>query len=273
MEVEQQVLEQLRAYTKHRHVKIVNSGNAAIFAALYIAKQVNAKPFVLIPDQGGWISYKTYPKIFNFEIKEIKTKQGIIDLQHLQEEAETGAALLLPSFAGYAAEHHLFQIAKVCKDSKCLLVEDATGAIGDEKLCNGEFSDIIIGSFGKSKVVDYGFGGFLSTKYSDYFEKAKVVFSFMDADLDYGKLLKKLQGAPVRLQFLLNKAEEIKKDLQGFAVLHQDKRGLNVIVKYKNEEEKQRIIAYCREREYEYLECPKYIRVMEQAISIEVKRL
>ena len=36
---------------------------------------------------------------------------------------------------------------------------------------------------------------------------------------------------------------------------------------------KQRIIDYCNENNLEFTECPRYIRINEPAISIEVKRL
>ena len=36
--------------------------------------------------------------------------------------------------------------------------------------------------------------------------------------------------------------------------------------------EKKELIAYCEKNGYEYTECPRYIRVLENAISIEVKR-
>ena len=45
----QEVLNLLSGYTKHKHVRLVQRGNAAILAALYIVKKINPKPFILIP--------------------------------------------------------------------------------------------------------------------------------------------------------------------------------------------------------------------------------
>ena len=42
---------------------------------------------------------------------------------------------------------------------------------------------------------------------------------------------------------------------------------------HNNDEEKDKIIKYCKENNYEYTLCPRYIRVNENAVSIEVKRL
>ena len=49
--------------------------------------------------------------------------------------------------------------------------------------------------------------------------------------------------------------------------------GINVIVKFNNAEEKLKLIDYCKLYGYEFTLCPRYIRVLEDAISIEVKRL
>ena len=37
--------------------------------------------------------------------------------------------------------------------------------------------------------------------------------------------------------------------------------------------EKEAITMYCESNGYEFTECPRYIRIIEPAISIEVKRL
>ena len=56
-------------------------------------------------------------------------------------------------------------------------------------------------------------------------------------------------------------------------IIHKKNKGFNVIVKYKSDDGKKKIIEYCNEKKIPFLECPKYIRVNEKAISIEVKRL
>ncbi|MBW2999853.1 DegT/DnrJ/EryC1/StrS family aminotransferase [Candidatus Woesearchaeota archaeon] len=271
--MDQRVADKLREYTRHQHVKIVNCGNAAIFTSLWIAKKVNPKPFILIPDQGGWISYKNYPKILTFEIKEIKTNYGLIDLVDLEKEAKTGAAFIMPSFAGYFAEQNLALISSICRKHNCLLIEDATASISDETLCNGEFSDIIIGSFGSDKPVNVGHGGVISVKEGEWFEKASDVLSMFKANLDYKDLYERLVKVKKRLKFFYETQQKIKKELQDFNVLHKDKRGINVVVKYKDSGEKEKLIDYCKKNNYEYVMCPKYYKVEEEAISIEVKRL
>ena len=74
-------------------------------------------------------------------------------------------------------------------------------------------------------------------------------------------------------RFLCRVCKKIKEDLKGFDIVHKDGNGLNVVVKFKDKSEKQKLIKYCKQNNYEYTMCPRYIRVLDKAISIEVKRL
>jgi hypothetical protein len=273
----QKIIELLSHYTKHRHVKLVQRGNAAIFCALYIARVKNPKPFILIPDMGGWLSYKTYPKMLGFDIKFVKTNRGLIDLIDLEKKAGSGAALIINSFAGYFAEQPLRYISNICRRNDCLLIEDASGSLGDVELCNGEFSDIIIGSFGKWKAVDSGYGGFISVSKKEFFDDSKNIFSVMTFYPDYNLLLEKLKKAGSRVSSLVARAakakEDISKKLPNIKIIHKDVRGINVVVRYSDEKEKKEIIDYCESNKFEFVICPNYSRIEETAISIELKRL
>jgi dTDP-4-amino-4,6-dideoxygalactose transaminase len=261
------VIKRLRKYTNHKHIRITERGNSAIFVALAIAKKVNPRTHLLIPDQGGWYSYKKYPQFFNFTTKEIKTDYGVIDLEYLKENIENSSAFIFTSFAGYFAEQPLKQIAKICKKNDCLVIEDASGAVGDSKLCNGKYSDIIVGSFGRWKPINYGYGGFISVNKPEYYDRVKEALSMIKVHpVFYKEILPFLNNK--KLKKILAKAETIKKDLKKFEVLHKDKRGLNVVVKFNPD-----VVEYCQKNNLPYILCPNYIRVNEKAISIEVKRL
>src|SRR3989344_4635811 len=132
--------EKMKKLCRHEYVHFTDRGNSAIFLALHIAKKINPKQDILIPDQGGWFSYKGYPQF--------------IDLNDLKKKAKYASAFIFSSFAGYFAEQALRKISTICKKAGCLVIEDASGAIGDRKLCNGGYSDIIVGSFGKWKPVE-----------------------------------------------------------------------------------------------------------------------
>ncbi len=264
--LEQRILKKLSKMTRHAHTILTERGNSAIFLALAIAKRANPKPHVLIPDQGGWISFKNYPKQFNFNIKELKTDYGVINTKGLRPETRTASALMLTSFAGYFAEQPLRAISKICKETGCLLIEDASGAIGDRKLCNGKYSDIIIGSFERSGPARANYGGFISVSNLKYLESISDILSmFKTHESLYLDLKDNLNKK--RLKDMLDKSEAVKKDLNKFEILHADKRGINVIVKFDPA-----VIKYCHQNGYHYTLCPNYIRVNEKAISIELKR-
>ncbi|PIN87295.1 hypothetical protein COV19_00225 [Candidatus Woesearchaeota archaeon CG10_big_fil_rev_8_21_14_0_10_44_13] len=279
MEIQEKITGRLKELTRHKHAKILNSGNSAILASLCIASRISKRKIVLIPDQGGWISFRKYPKKFGLEAVEVKTDRGLIDLEDLEKKTKDkdAAAFIVTSFAGYFAEQPMPEISKICRKNRCLLIEDATGAIGmsDDSLCNGKYSDIIVGSFGRWKPVNLGTGGFISTDKKEYFEKTEDIYPGLEFDGDAEKLLEKLEDAEKRTLFFLEKSKKIRKDLkkEGFDVFHAEKRGLNAVVGFKNDAEKQKLIDYCSKNGYEFVLCPKDIRVDENAVSIEVKRL
>ena len=265
--MQEQVIQKLKGITKHNAVRITNRGNASIFIAMAIAQKVNPQPFFLIPDQGGWISFRTYPKILNLDVKEIPTNRGILNLKALEEGTKKASALIMTSFAGYFAEQPLKEISEICKKNKCLLIEDATGSIGDKTLCNGDLSDIIVGSFGRWKPVNLGYGGFISVRNKELFEQAKEPLSLVKVpDSIYDELLPLLNNK--RLEKLLKLQEKVKKELKGVEIFHKDKRGLNVVTEYS-----EKVLDYCTKKNYPYVLCPTYARVNEKAISIELKRL
>jgi len=265
--MKEKVLERLKELTKHNHIRITDRGNSAIFIAMAMAKKLNPKPFFLIPEQGGWISFRTYPRLLGFDIKEIQTDRGVLNLKTLKEGTKNASALIMTSFAGYYAEQPLEKIAEICKKNDCLLIEDASGAIGDQTLCDGEFSDIIVSSFGRWKPINLGYGGFISVKNKHFFEEAKEPLSLIKAHNSiYEELFSLLNND--RLKNLLNLQEEVKEELKDFKIFHRNKRGLNVITEYNPE-----VLKYCKKKNYPHILCPTYIRVNEKAISIELKRL
>ncbi|MBW2963833.1 DegT/DnrJ/EryC1/StrS family aminotransferase [Candidatus Woesearchaeota archaeon] len=273
----QAVIDSLSKFTGHKHVRLVQRGNAAILCALYMVKKANPKPFILIPDQGGWLSFRTYPKMIGFDVRTVKTDRGLIDLIDLEKKAESGAALIVTSFAGYFAEQPMKYISKICKRYNCILIEDASGAVADDELADGYYSDIILASFGNWKPINVGYGGFISTERKEWLDDASEIFSTTNHYPVYDALADKLKGAKQRLAAMLKKAEDVKKDIEAklpeSRIVHRDLRGLNVVVSFFNEKEKQAIVSYCEANHYDYRVCPEYIRLEEDAISIELKRL
>ncbi len=254
----------------HSHVRLTNRGNSAILHGIRIAKACSNKKYILIPDQGGWLSYKKYPLKENLKVKELQTDLGLVDYSNL--DLDNCAALLISQPAGYFANQDLKQIYQKCKN-KCLLIVDVSGSVGDKELCNGKFADIMLGSFGEWKPINLDYGGFISfqnKKLADLSNKIPL----QEFDKKYEKSLKKkLRLLDKKYKLFYKTASIIKTELKSFDILHKNKKGINVIVRFNNEEEKQKIIEYCNKKGLPYTECPRYIRVNDNAISIEVKRL
>lgn len=265
------ILQKLTTYTKCKFIHLTQSGDQAIMLAIEAVKKISSKLKFLVPDQGGWLSYIKYPKKLNFEVIQVKTDCGIIDLDDLREKLNNSSALIYQNPAGYFAEQPTKQIYEICKN-KCLVIEDITGSIGDLELCDYLDADFLVCSFGKWKPINLGYGGFISTNNEEYFSKIdKDLAKFDEKYLP--ELLGQLENLNERMKKFYELNKKIKDDLKNIEIIHREKKGINVIVKYKEEIEKEKIIKYCQENKLEFTLCPRYIRVNEKAISIEVKRL
>jgi len=259
-----EIIKWIQKITSHNNVIIASRGNEAIKFALenikiILGKGSIEKKIILIPDQGGWLSYKKIPIELGFEIRELKTDKGVIILDELEKSLDNVAAFLFTSFAGYYAEQPLEEISKICRGKNVFVIEDASGSFGDKKLCNGKLSDFIVSSFGEGKVVNYGKYGFVSTNLTLQCDELKEVED---------GLKEKVLMAPQRLKKLLRLSKKVKEELKDFNIFHREKKGVNVITEFD-----ERIIDYCKRKNYESVICPKYYKVNEKAISIELKRL
>lgn len=260
----QKTLALLKKLTNKENTKLVSRGNKAILYAMRIAKNLGKKR-VLIQDQGGWITYKQFPEKLKMELIELKTDYGLIDADELKKKANKNSVLLLNSLAGYFAEQDMKSIYNICIKKKCLLINDVSGSIGTKA---AKFGDIIICSFGKDKPLNYGSGGLIAVKNKEWFKLTQIDENDFENSF-YNKLL----NLKARLSLLKKTNKKIKKDLKDYRILHRTKKGINVIVVFDDDKEKEKLINYCKTNKYEFTLCPRYIRVNENAISIEVKRI
>ena len=282
--------EKLVNITNHNHAELVSSGNAAILSAMN-----SIDGAILIPDQGAWNGFKQMAKFLNKDLITVKTHQGLVDLDNLNEsvissseaniidldDENNKSALFLTSFAGYAAEQDLKSICDFAHRNNLLVVEDASGAIGDneKQLANGGFSDIIIGSTGSPKIVNVEDGGFITTNDGSLFEKSRLLLKTNKSskitacgiynELDFAnENLKKTTDACLYLK-------ESIEDKTNFNVFHKDKRGINVIIGTEDPKS----LSYKLRQEFVLdshgmiTRCPNYNRLKEKAIAIEIKNL
>jgi hypothetical protein len=268
LRMRQNVIELLKGYTGKNNVYLTQRGNKSILYALKMAKSLSKRK-VLIQDQGGWITYLQYPEKLKMELVKIKTDLGIMDANELSKKCNSDTVLLVNSLSGYFAEQPIGLLNAICKQKNAMMINDASGSIGTE---SAKFGDIIIGSFGDKKPIDIDYGGFIAFDNSLGVDKSILEGTIFD-DSKLNSLLLNLENLPKRLRFLEKHTTKIKNDLSQMKIIHPDLRGINVVVAFKDKFERERIINYCNEQNYEYTECPRYIRVNVDAISIEVKRL
>ncbi len=251
---------ELQKLTGKQHVALLPDGKRALFAVLQHLK--SGRSSLLIQDQGGMLSYKQIARKECLPVFELKTDYGLVDIADLIKKASPASALLVNSLSGFFAEQDMPAISAACSSKQCLLVNDVSGTIGSEL---AKIGDIIIGSFGRYKPVNIKYGAFVASD-------VDFASEFQE---DYAEqLYARLCDLSVRLAFLHNISRNIKKELAStHNVLHVQRNGINVVVEYRSEDEKKQLVEYCERNTYPYLLCPRYSRVNENAVSIEVKQL
>lgn len=260
----------IKILTGKENILFTTRCNESIRMAMLLVASENRKN-VLYQEEGGWLTYEKYIKQADLNPIKLITDFGLIHPNELKNH-DSDSALLINSLAGYIAPQDMDEIFTKCLQHDVFLVNDVSGSIGTNYSKQG---DIIVGSFGPSKPVDLGTGGFIATQSSALFEKLNELLGsdYVEPEINYKLLVEKLKNLESRRQFLENKAKQIKSDLSDLEIVHKDKFGLNVVVLFDDEDTKKRIIDYCDENNLEYTVCPREIRILEPAISIEVKRL
>ena len=269
---ENRCVEKIKRLTSHEFVEMTSSGNNSIFIAL---SAIDGD--IIVPDQGGWHGFKQIAKFLNKNVITLKTDLGIINPEYIDDlEIKENSALIFTSFAGYCGEQDTKKISEYCNDNDITTIEDASAGIGDaqHKLGNGNFSDIILASTGSPKMINVGSGGFITTNSEEFFDRTKVpqklsktneiICSGIDSELD---LVEK------NLELTLNATEHLKNNIPN--VIHNDKRGVNVIIPHNNAKE----ISWNLKKSLTIdksgfiTTCPNYNRVKQKAIAIEIKNL
>jgi len=256
--MKEKCIELLSGLVNKNYTLITRRGNKSILLALKLAKELGNKD-LLIQDQGGWIKYEQFGRELKFDITKLKTDYGLVNKLYQKD-----SVLLINSMAGYSALNDMEKIAEMCKKNNVLLINDVSGSIGTREVKG----DIILGSFGRWKPVNLESGGFIATDNKEYYEFFRE--NSEEVEIDYTILYSKLKNLDKRLRYFSGMNNKIKNDLRDFDIIHRDEKGINVIVKYEDDNSK--IISYCKKNKYEYELCPREIRVLEKAVSIEVKR-
>jgi hypothetical protein len=263
----------LRELTDKKHILFVQRGNVAIRLALKLAKHLGYKK-VLLQDQGGWITYKQFCKKEKLEAVELKTNHGVLGANALKNYS--GCALLINSMPAYAALQKMRELARVGMKQNIFIINDASGSIGTEE---AKFGNVILGSFGIDKPVNIsGHGGFMATDSKEYFDFLGK--NNPGLEIDFSGLLGRLKDLNKRLSDLKDVRNKLIQQLEEseFAnkIIHKDEKdygnGVNLIVRYDSEKQKEKLIKLAEKEKLEFTLCPRDIRVNDKAVSFEIKR-
>ena len=266
----------IKKLTRHEKVHVLNSGNSAIMAVMNCFKHR-----VMIPDQGGWYGFRKMAEFFGVETVKLPTNLGLVKVEELDEllKLNRPEALFLTSFAGYTAEQPMEEIYEICDDNGVMLVEDASGGIGDPngKLGNGNHAHVIVGSTGSPKTVNIGNGGFLSTNNSKISDSTGYLLKVLKADpVTCAGIALEAECATEIFEKTTDACRKLKRDVSNFReVIHATERGLNIIIPDNNQKLfGSRIRQKLNVHEGSIVSlAPNYNRVKTRAVCIELKNL
>ena len=259
--------------TGHEHVKTVNSGNSAILAAMN-----SFKDKILIPDQGGWTGFRNMAEFRGIEVIEVPTDLGIINPEVLEDfiNKHRPEALFITSFAGYISEQPVKELFNVCDDKDVILVEDASGGIGDKakNLGNGEHAHVIVASTGSPKIINVGSGGFISTNHNKLFKESKVLLKTLKANpVTCAGISEEIKNAPQILSKTTEFCSMLKKEFK--SAVYSDKRGISVALKTDDPKKTGYLLRQKLKADGRSIVtvCPRYERLMIDAVCLEIKNL
>ena len=252
------VSKKLKSLVKKKNILFTVSCDEALIISAKILLGASKNKLILTQDAGGWLSYPKIAKKQDVPIIYIKTSKGKLSLSELKKHKN--CVLIMHSLPGYCYEEDMEAIQKICKSNNIKLLNDACGSIGTKSATMG---DIICCSFGKWKTLRAGEGGFLATNHE---------ISGENANLDFLKINKAIDGMEKRIEAWNKISSMVKKEMKEY-VLNKGNQGINVLLKFKNDDERERLINFCKNKKLEYTICPRYIRSNENAVCVEIKKL
>ncbi len=267
--------EKLKIITGHKHVRVVNSGNAAIMIVLN-----SLEGPILVPDQGSWSGVLKIADFLSKDLIKVETDKGLLSVDLLEESlnniAENPQALFISSLAAYTAEQPILELANFCKDQEILVVEDASGAIGDpeKKLGNGKIPNIILASTGSPKLVNVGSGGFISTDKQEILDKSSLLIrSFRSSPIIAAGIAQELEFAGDNYKKLSQATSYLKNRIK--EVIHQKRSGTNLILPCSDPPRRAQELRSSLNVEGKNIItiCPRYDRIEERAVCVEIKNL
>ncbi len=96
------IFEKIQEITGKKYIKLDKSGDHAIKRIIELCVQLG-KDRLLIQDQGGWLTYKSFARRNGLIVVEVKTDYGVIDLKDFENKLTPNCAVLINSLPGYFA--------------------------------------------------------------------------------------------------------------------------------------------------------------------------
>ena len=251
---------------KEKQQIFVNRANQAILFSLFLLKLKGVKK-VYIPDQGGWIAFKRFPRYLDFELKEIKTDLGrpledeLIDIKN--------SALFLCSSPGY-----LINLTKEIKNIKKILNENGSFLILDNSSCLSFGGDIDLMSFGFYKPINLGFGGLFRINNKELLKIWEENYSFFNSlikfPLGFEEVMeRRFKELEERLEIALNFSKKTKEIFESYLIERlRNENTLNIALEFDFD-----LIKKFKEEKIPFLKLPNYNRVKIKAISLENKKM
>ena len=265
----QKVIEKLKVLTGKKHIVFMNKCREAAELLMRYAKEKDYNSLIL-QEEGGWHTYEKSAKKLGLDVIKAEMNKGALIKEKFPQKK---ALIILNTNPGYAYIEPLTFYDEM-KKTQSIIVNDVVSSIGDE---NSKKGDFIIGSFGKDKPLTISTGGaFIAFNNDDDLIKIKGLIENYYKDsgikINFEELLNAINNLHSKKNSWIQKSNKIKNELKqkGFQVLNEND-SINIFVKTKVEE-KENLIKFCKEHGLEYQTCPLYIRTMQDAISIEIKK-
>ena len=114
-----QCVDLIKKETGHAHALLTSRGNAAISLAIRAVEETTDKRNVIIPDQGGWLTYPDIPKTYGMESIEVKTDLGVMLPDEIKKTLPA-AAVLYANPAGYFAHQPIQDIPSLKEEQSAI---------------------------------------------------------------------------------------------------------------------------------------------------------
>lgn len=265
-----QCIKKLSLITRKNHIFFMDKCRDAAELIMHYSKNHGFKNLV-IQEEGGWYTYEKSAQKLGLNVLMAPMSKGVLIKDEFPFKDDS--LIILNTNPGYAYVEPL-SFYDDFKKINTIVVNDIVSSIGDDISLKG---DILIGSFGRAKPLTISSGGaFVACDDLNLFEELlKLKKSFYpDAgdQINFDELLLALDNVKNKKKKWIDYSNNIKKILtqKGFTILNPND-SINIFVKTSNDE-RENLINFCVEHNLDYVICPKYIRTMQEAISIEIKK-